>query len=108
LAKSIVTYNSDAYFVVKDYESTNSFEDDLSDNKIVRINIPSITGDIIIGPYYTRSGSYLSTHSIKWIGSQHTLYRIQISGSGSGDYPDGGDPWTSYNYWLFFRKVDDN
>jgi hypothetical protein len=116
LAGSIVTYGDDAYIVRREYTSTNDFNADLAVDDIElgkflqRIAPPSVGGSWYLGPYYTRSGNSrrgpTTSHGVKWKGSQYYLYRVRIIGAGGGDLNDGGYPWTSYNYYLYFRKIN--
>ena len=108
LKGSVLTYRSDAYTVNNDFTSTSDFDTDVTNGNLKRISEPIVGGDFFLGPYYTRSGGRAPTVSngVVWKGSQYYLYRVRIIGAGGGDNSDGGNPWTAYNYYFYFRLIE--
>jgi len=58
---------------------------------------------------YVRSGSAVApTITGSLITSSNPadiVWKIVVAGANSGDYPDGGYPWTAYNYTVYFRRL---
>ena len=107
---SILKYGNVLYRVLLSHNSSNSIDVDLSSSNIQKLDpsTPQNTG-VVVGPMYVRSGSAVApTVTGTWAVSSNPadiVWKIVVAGAGSGDLPDGGYPWTAYNYTIYFRRL---
>lgn len=107
---SILKYGNKLYKTIVSHNSSSSISSDISSGKlgVIDTSASSNTG-VIVGPIYVRSGnSRYPTYPGNWAVSSNPadiVWKIVVSAAGSGDYPDGGYPWTAYNYTIYFRRL---
>lgn len=107
---SILKYSNKLYRVLASHNASHDIQVDILAGTLSRIESsePQNTG-VVVGPQYVRSGSSIApTISGSWAASSSPadiVWKIVISAAGSGDYPDGGYPWTAYNYTVYFKRL---
>jgi hypothetical protein len=107
---SLIKYSNRLYKALTSHNSSSDINADLISLKIQQIesSAPQNTG-VVVGPMYVRSGSAVApTITGTWAISSNPadiLWKIVVSAAGSGDLPDGGYPWTAYNYTMYFRRL---
>jgi hypothetical protein len=107
---SILKNSNKLYKVLTSHNASHDIQVDILAGILSRIDssVPQDVG-VVVGPQYLRSGnSRTPTVSGGWATSSNPadiIWKVVITASGSGDYPDGGYPWTAYLCTVYFKRL---